>query len=324
MAAVLHQSFAAYESLYTIEAYAATTPQTPQVKIRMKEGPVWVALHKGQIVGTASAVLDHAGVYVRGMGVLPTARRLGIGNSLLEEIERFAVATDNHLLYLSTTPFLAEAIRLYTAFGFRASHAGPHDLFGTRLITMEKKTLGSRDSLGASGVQSLTTATFASLQRIAVNIKGMFMARVVNRTVIERYYKELWNQWNFALVDQLLNDQISFHGLPFRGSLGVEMRGRAAFRDYMRRVQSTFPDFHNRVEELVSENDRVVARLTHTGTHHGEILGMAPTGRRISYAGAAFFRVENSQISQGWVFGDMEGLRDQLRTETSRLPSTVR
>jgi predicted ester cyclase len=103
----------------------------------------------------------------------------------------------------------------------------------------------------------------------------MFMARAANRTVIEGYYNELWIKRNFALVDQI----------SFRGSLGIEVRGRAAFRDYTRRIQNTFPDFHNRVEELVSENDREVARLTYTGTHHGEILVMA--GRRISYAGAA-------------------------------------
>src|SRR5262249_21398608 len=58
-----------------------------------------------------------------------------------------------------------------------------------------------------------------------------------------------------------------------------------------------FPDFHNRVEELVPEGERVVARLTYTGTHAGELLGIAPTGRRVNYAGVALFRIASGQIA---------------------------
>src|SRR5262249_14013853 len=72
---------------------------------------------------------------------------------------------------------------------------------------------------------------------------------------------------------------------------------------------------HNRVEELVAEGDRVVARLTYTGTHAGALLGIAPTGRRVSYAGVAVFRIASGQIAEGWVWGDLHGLLGQLRGE---------
>jgi len=42
----------------------------------------------------------------------------------------------------------------------------------------------------------------------------------------------------------------------------------------METVRRAFPDFHNRVEELVAEGDKVVARLTYTGTHRGELFGI--------------------------------------------------
>lgn len=138
LAAVMRQAFAEYEPLYTEEGYAATTPNAKDIHLRMKQGPVWVAVHDGQIVGTASVVPKPAGIYVRGMAVIPAARGLGIGYLLLNEIDRFAVANGCDRLFLSTTPFLSRAIRLYEAFGFQRTNEGPHDLFGTPLFTMEK------------------------------------------------------------------------------------------------------------------------------------------------------------------------------------------
>jgi steroid delta-isomerase-like uncharacterized protein len=114
----------------------------------------------------------------------------------------------------------------------------------------------------------------------------MLMSEDLNKLVIQRYYDEMWNRWNFALADELLCKDIFF-----RGSLGAEMCGRAAFCDYMLRVQTAFPDFNNKIEQLVAEGDQVVARLQYTGTHQGEIFSIPPSGKLISYAGAAFFRI---------------------------------
>jgi predicted ester cyclase len=80
----------------------------------------------------------------------------------------------------------------------------------------------------------------------------------------------------------------------------------------MRAVRRAFPDFHNRIEELVAEGDKVVVRLTYTGTHHGELFGVGPTGTRVTYAGVAIFRIEAGRIAEGWVLGDLFGLRQQL------------
>ncbi len=132
------------------------------------------------------------------------------------------------------------------------------------------------------------------------------MSLASNKKLIERYY-EMWNRWNFSLADELLT-----RDLVFRGSLGDETRGRAAFCDYMRRVQRAFPDFHNQIEEIAAEENRTVVRLTYTGTQHGRIFGIAPTGKKISYAGAAFFRIEKEQVAEAWILGDLVTLLRQL------------
>ena len=92
IASLLAESFAEYEPLYTLEGYAATVITSEQVADRIREGPVWVALWDEIVVGTVSVVARKGSLYVRGMAVRPTARGQRIGELLLGEVERFAVA----------------------------------------------------------------------------------------------------------------------------------------------------------------------------------------------------------------------------------------
>jgi steroid delta-isomerase-like uncharacterized protein len=132
-----------------------------------------------------------------------------------------------------------------------------------------------------------------------------------NKDIVRRFFDEMWNPWNFAKVDEILAPEI-----VFKGTLGNELTGRDAFRTYMRKVHSAFPDFHNAIIEITAEDDRVVARTFYCGTHRGEIFGLAPTGKQISYAGAAFFRIKDGQVVEGWVLGDLPGLLRQLGAQS--------
>lgn len=138
IAAVLHESFVEFKALYTEGGFAATTPGAEQVLVRIREGPVWVALRQGVVMGTVAAVVKDESVYIRGMAVLPAARGSGAGARLLQQLEHWVVSERYTRLFLSTTPFLSSAIRLYERFGFRRTDDGLHDLFGTPLLTMEK------------------------------------------------------------------------------------------------------------------------------------------------------------------------------------------
>jgi GNAT superfamily N-acetyltransferase len=137
--AVLQAAFIEYEHYYTHEAFAATTPSEEGIRQRMSEGPIWIALHNERIVGTVSAVAQGPWCYVRGMAILPVARGQRIGARLLEHVEQFAAEQGADRLYLSTTPFLVRAIRLYERCGFERSDEGPGELFGTELFTMVKR-----------------------------------------------------------------------------------------------------------------------------------------------------------------------------------------
>jgi len=138
ISSLLSRTFAEFLPFYTPRAYAVTTPTAGQIRKRWSEGPMWVALINGQIVGTVSAVTKDEGLYIRSTGVVPEARDQGLGRMLLTQVEEFAKSQQVRRMFLSTTPFLTGAIRLYEKFGFQCSGNGPHDLFGTPLFTMEK------------------------------------------------------------------------------------------------------------------------------------------------------------------------------------------
>lgn len=127
------------------------------------------------------------------------------------------------------------------------------------------------------------------------------------KAMIRQYYQDLWNRWDLSVADRIIAPQV-----VFRGSLGVAVEGLDGFKSYVRLVQAAFPDFHNRVDELIEEGSRVAARLTYSGTHRGELYGVAPTSRRVEYNGIALFRIEAGRIAEGFVVGDTLSVLRQI------------
>ena len=137
------------------------------------------------------------------------------------------------------------------------------------------------------------------------------MSLASNKILVERYYHQLWNLWDLGIVEEIVTPDVRFHG-----SLGVAVEGVEGFRSYVQLVRDAFPDFHNTIEDLIAEDDRDAARLLYTGTHSGLLFGVAPTGKRIEYAGLALFHIEDGRIVSGFVLGDLNGLLRQLGLDT--------
>jgi len=135
---LLYESFLEYESLYTVEGFAATVISRSGVIDRMRAGPLFVATMNSKVVGTVAIVPKGESLYIRGMAVHPSARGQRLGERLLSYVENLANSQGARRLLLSTTPFLERAIRLYESFGFERTDEGPHDLHGTPLLTMQK------------------------------------------------------------------------------------------------------------------------------------------------------------------------------------------
>jgi predicted ester cyclase len=111
-----------------------------------------------------------------------------------------------------------------------------------------------------------------------------------------------------SAVPELLSAEFSF-----RGSLGAELKGHAAFWEYVCGVRTALAHYRCDILECVSEGQLAFAKMRFSGTHVGAFRGHRPSGLPVHWEGAALFRFEVGRISELWVLGDLVGLDALLK-----------
>jgi len=128
-----------------------------------------------------------------------------------------------------------------------------------------------------------------------------------NKALLRRFYKDVYVDWNMAVVDEVVSPQFTSHDWA-DGAIGPE-----AFRKYYAAIRSAVSDARYEVNDLIAEGDRVVVRWKLLGTHSREFDGISPTGRAITLRGIAIYRVEGGKLMERWVVSDLHGLLQELR-----------
>jgi steroid delta-isomerase-like uncharacterized protein len=128
-----------------------------------------------------------------------------------------------------------------------------------------------------------------------------------NKTVVRRVIDEIVNQGNVDLISELVSPQYSYFE-PTVGSL----RGHEGYNQIVAIYRTAFPDMTLTIDEQIAEGDKVVTRFTAEGTHHGELLGVAPTGKHVSVQGVVISRIEDGQIVEDFETFDVHGMLRQL------------
>ena len=128
-----------------------------------------------------------------------------------------------------------------------------------------------------------------------------------NKALLRRFYKEVYVDWDMALVDEVLSPRFTSHDWPNDGRAGPE-----AFREYYAAIRSAVPDARYQVDDLIAEDDRVVVRWTLRGTHQRDFAGIAATGRPIALKGIAIYRVDDGKLMERWVVSDLHGLLEKI------------
>jgi steroid delta-isomerase-like uncharacterized protein len=109
-----------------------------------------------------------------------------------------------------------------------------------------------------------------------------------------------------ALDELMAPDVVDHNPVPDQAS-GVE-----GFKQWMARVRGYFPDFAGTVEDFIAEGDRVAGRVTWRGTHRGEFLGVAPTGREVSFSAFHIVRFAGGRAAEWWGTADLLSVIQQL------------
>ena len=145
IAEVILRAFGPLENDYTPESYAIVTPGADEVRTRFQEGPIWVALKDEEIVATVSVLPEPEWLYIRSMAVSPAAQGSGVGGRLLVEIEKYASENGFDRLFLYSTEFSKNAIRLYERNGYElVRYTTAEEWFGTPGRAMEKNLVGKK------------------------------------------------------------------------------------------------------------------------------------------------------------------------------------
>lgn len=129
-----------------------------------------------------------------------------------------------------------------------------------------------------------------------------------NVALIRRIPTEIFDDGNLDLIEELFDDEFVGYVPPVPG----ELHGPEGFEQLVSAFRTGFPDLDHPEVHLIGADDTVVARLTGTGTHEGEFLGVEPTGETMEVTAMEMYRVEHGAVTEGWLNVDMLGLLQQL------------
>jgi steroid delta-isomerase-like uncharacterized protein len=127
-----------------------------------------------------------------------------------------------------------------------------------------------------------------------------------HKSVIRRFYEEI-NKGNLDVINDLASETFVEH---------EEFPGLAPSREGVRQLfqmfRDAFSDFAIVTDDMVAEGDKVFVRAHMTGTHRGEFMGIAATGRSINVPFADIVRFENGKVVEHWGITDTGAMMQQL------------
>ena len=117
-----------------------------------------------------------------------------------------------------------------------------------------------------------------------------------NKAVARRWFEELFNAGNLEVADEIVAPDHVNHD-PTLPDIPAGPEGQ---RQIVNLYRGAFTNAHISVEEQLAEGDKVVTRWTGSGTHQGELMGVAPTGNQVTITGLTINRISEGKIVESW------------------------
>jgi predicted ester cyclase len=119
-----------------------------------------------------------------------------------------------------------------------------------------------------------------------------------NRAVVERFFAGTHskNISDIDVIDDTVSTNIVCHGFP-----GAEISDHEAYKNFFRVFRRSFNDMDWTVHALVADEQFVAVRWEIQATFVGDFAGVKADGRRVSFDGTVFYRMENGLIAETWL-----------------------
>jgi predicted ester cyclase len=124
-----------------------------------------------------------------------------------------------------------------------------------------------------------------------------------NKAIVRRLYEAL-NKHNPALLDEFYESDYINHTLQIRGLKSLKQLETMLWKG--------FSDWHETIEDIIAEGDKVCIRYKVTGTHTGEFRGLAPTGKSTKFTAVSIYRIFDGKIVESWALYDFLDFYKQL------------
>ena len=133
------------------------------------------------------------------------------------------------------------------------------------------------------------------------------MSEQENKAIVQGMIDEIFNKKNVDALGNFMAEDMVDHNPPPTDKPGLE-----GMKDMMRMYLSAFPDLSVQVEDIIAEGDKVVMRATTSGTHQGEFMGIAATGKKVSFGEIHVIRIAGGKMVEHWGIEDQMGMMQQL------------
>jgi steroid delta-isomerase-like uncharacterized protein len=139
----------------------------------------------------------------------------------------------------------------------------------------------------------------------------MSTAEVARNKETFRRFQDAMNTCDAEVISKSI-DELVEPDATIRTPLPGDATGAEALKHVWRVLLAAFPDLQLNVEDLIGEDDKVVARIVVTGTHRGDYMGVEPTGKSIAYDEIFIFRFADGRVVETWGVVDVLSQLKQL------------
>lgn len=133
---------------------------------------------------------------------------------------------------------------------------------------------------------------------------------ISNKALYSRVY-DAFNSGDIEVISKTVDEVFEPDAL-FHSPVPMDMPGPQAVKQVWTILLRAFPDIHVKVEDVITEGDKVVFRNTVTGTHQGEYRGIAPTGNSVNYREIFILRFVDGRVVEGWGVVDVFAQLQQI------------